>query len=171
MSVSPANRGDFRGAGGIDSELHDQAVGRLAIHRFAISVIGHAQRETGLPDAANELVERGLIDLEGNMIEILDLRGLRRLSRAINLLIREGEERERAAIREFIKGVAECDFPPNPTVEMFFAPGRGQGNAQGECPGGMPRGNAQYVFEEMPILFLIAYDLGAMVQAFRRVRQ
>ena len=89
------------------------------------------------------------------MIEAADHWGLFRDHKLVDLRVAEREERERAAIGHAEEGVAHRDIAAEPAVVVLLA------------PGGDER-DAQQVLEELTVHFLVAHDIGVVVQTLRQ---
>jgi len=88
------------------------------------------------------------------VVETTDLRRLLGDHQLIDIGIGEREERQRAAIGHAEERVAHRNIALEPRVVMPLAPGGDQRDAE-------------QILEELPVGFLVAYDVRVMMQALR----
>jgi hypothetical protein len=121
-------------------------------------VVGLAEFLTGALQAVDDLVVGVVRDLERDVVEVADHRRLLRDHQLVDVRIGECEERERPAVAHGEEGVAHRHLPVQPGIVVALAPGRDERNAQ-------------QVLEELPVLLLVAHDIGVVMQPLRQFVQ
>ena len=121
-------------------------------------MVGFAERFAGPLQASDDFVVGLRFDLEGDVVEIGDRRRMLGDAELVNFGVGELEERQGSPVGHCKEGVAHRDRTAELRVMGHLAPGRDQGNAQ-------------RIFEEAAVGFVVLHHIGVVVQPFGQTRQ